>query len=189
MSSISPGGPRVSQLSGGEERRLDFATAVYGRPELIFRDEPTIGLDIQSRDVGGRAAAPRGRRRHRADNALSGGGPTAGRPDRTDAPRRSAPRRDGLRAHPRTAGSLRFSLAQQAPVPPPAAMSSADGTYVIATLTPRADLKNLLDWSSARGVELVGLSAAPTRLDDVFRTIGAPPRDHRRRRFHAYHRR
>src|SRR3712207_6469240 len=42
---------RVSQLSGGEKRRLDFATAVYGRPELVFLDEPTTGLDIQSRDA------------------------------------------------------------------------------------------------------------------------------------------
>ena len=43
-------GTKVSQLSGGEKRRLDFATAVYGAPELIFLDEPTTGLDIQSRD-------------------------------------------------------------------------------------------------------------------------------------------
>ncbi len=42
---------RVSQLSGGEKRRLDFATAIYGRPELIVLDEPTTGLDIQSRDA------------------------------------------------------------------------------------------------------------------------------------------
>ncbi|MEU8234503.1 AAA family ATPase [Actinoplanes sp. NPDC048967] len=35
----------------GEQRRLDFATAVYGRPELIVLDEPTTGLDIQSRDA------------------------------------------------------------------------------------------------------------------------------------------
>ncbi len=44
-------GTKVSQLSGGEKRRLDFATAVYGTPELIFLDEPTTGLDIQSRDA------------------------------------------------------------------------------------------------------------------------------------------
>ncbi|WP_455362417.1 ABC transporter ATP-binding protein, partial [Streptomyces sp. SYSU K21746] len=42
---------QVSQLSGGEKRRLDFATAVYGSPELLFLDEPTTGLDIQSRDA------------------------------------------------------------------------------------------------------------------------------------------
>ncbi|GAB7039348.1 hypothetical protein JCM9533A_31980 [Catenuloplanes niger JCM 9533] len=44
-------GTLVSQLSGGEKRRLDFATAVWGAPELIFLDEPTTGLDIQSRDA------------------------------------------------------------------------------------------------------------------------------------------
>jgi ABC-2 type transport system ATP-binding protein len=44
-------GTKVSQLSGGEKRRLDFATAVYGTPELVFLDEPTTGLDIQSRDA------------------------------------------------------------------------------------------------------------------------------------------
>src|SRR5690606_14840315 len=41
----------VSQLSGGEKRRLDFATAMYGGPELLILDEPTTGLDIQSRDA------------------------------------------------------------------------------------------------------------------------------------------
>src|SRR5690606_21809939 len=41
---------RTGQLSGGERRRLDFATAVYGSPELLFLDEPTTGLDIASRD-------------------------------------------------------------------------------------------------------------------------------------------
>src|SRR3546814_12731961 len=40
---------RVSQLSGGERRRLDFAGALYGRPELLIPDEPTTGRDIQSR--------------------------------------------------------------------------------------------------------------------------------------------
>lgn len=40
---------RVSQLSGGEKRRLDFATAVYGTPELVFLDEPTTGLDAEGR--------------------------------------------------------------------------------------------------------------------------------------------
>ncbi|MFJ2087424.1 AAA family ATPase [Micromonospora chokoriensis] len=44
-------GRKVAQLSGGEKRRLDFATTVYGTPKLIFLDEPTTGLDIQSRDA------------------------------------------------------------------------------------------------------------------------------------------
>lgn len=39
----------VSVLSGGERRRLDFAMAIWGTPELIVLDEPTTGLDPQSR--------------------------------------------------------------------------------------------------------------------------------------------
>ncbi|WP_197671791.1 ABC transporter ATP-binding protein [Devriesea agamarum] len=39
----------VAVLSGGERRRLDFAMAIWGHPELIVLDEPTTGLDPQSR--------------------------------------------------------------------------------------------------------------------------------------------
>ncbi|MFD3512517.1 ABC transporter ATP-binding protein [Streptomyces sp. NPDC058657] len=40
---------RVKQLSGGERRRLDLAMAVLGRPEVLFLDEPTTGLDAEGR--------------------------------------------------------------------------------------------------------------------------------------------
>lgn len=40
---------RTRQLSGGQARRLDFALALVGDPELIFLDEPTTGFDPQAR--------------------------------------------------------------------------------------------------------------------------------------------
>ncbi|CAN7491544.1 ABC transporter ATP-binding protein [Pseudoxanthomonas sp. LjRoot143] len=39
------------QLSGGQQRRMQFALAVCGRPELLFLDEPTTGLDIDARQT------------------------------------------------------------------------------------------------------------------------------------------
>jgi ABC-2 type transport system ATP-binding protein len=40
---------RAGTLSGGESRRLALALAFVGDPELVVLDEPTVGLDVQSR--------------------------------------------------------------------------------------------------------------------------------------------
>jgi ABC-2 type transport system ATP-binding protein len=40
---------RARTLSGGQLRRLDFALALVGDPELIFLDEPTTGFDPEAR--------------------------------------------------------------------------------------------------------------------------------------------
>ena len=37
------------KLSGGQQRRVQFAIAVCGRPRLLFLDEPTVGLDLPAR--------------------------------------------------------------------------------------------------------------------------------------------
>lgn len=39
------------KLSGGQKRQVQFALAICGRPKLLFLDEPTVGLDIQSREL------------------------------------------------------------------------------------------------------------------------------------------
>jgi ABC-2 type transport system ATP-binding protein len=40
---------RTRALSGGQQRRLDFALALIGDPELVFLDEPTTGFDPAAR--------------------------------------------------------------------------------------------------------------------------------------------
>ena len=40
---------RYKALSGGQKRRVQFALAVIGRPDLLFLDEPTTGLDGEAR--------------------------------------------------------------------------------------------------------------------------------------------
>ena len=166
---------RVAQLSGGEKRRLDFATAVYGRPELIFLDEPTTGLDIRSRDALWDAV---GQLRedgstivlttHYLEEAQQ-------HADRIGLMHQGSFRLQGTVAElTRTLpASIQFSLAPGLPRPPAPAVPAADGAYLIETFDLQSDLKRLLDWAHAHAVELRGLSAAPTRLDDVFRAIAA----------------
>jgi ABC-2 type transport system ATP-binding protein len=39
------------KLSGGEKRKVQFAMAICGQPQLLFLDEPTVGLDVQAREL------------------------------------------------------------------------------------------------------------------------------------------
>ncbi|MDT0322853.1 ABC transporter ATP-binding protein [Streptomyces millisiae] len=166
-------GTRVSQLSGGEKRRLDFATAVYGTPDLLFLDEPTTGLDIQSRDALWQAVD-----RLREDGAtvvltthyLE---EAQQRADRIGLMHRGAFHQEGTvfeltRTLPAT---IRFALPVLAAALPLPATREGDGTFLVQTFQLQKDLHTLLGWAHDNGLELRELQAGPTRLDDVFRAL------------------
>ncbi|NYH41890.1 ABC-2 type transport system ATP-binding protein [Micromonospora jinlongensis] len=167
-------GRKVSQLSGGEKRRLDFATAVYGTPELVFLDEPTTGLDIQSRDALW-ATVDRLRENgativlttHYLEEAQQ-------RADRIGLMHQGTFHREGTVSElTRTLPAvIRFSLPPVAPALPLQAVVDAHGKVVVETFGLQKDLHILLGWAQDHAVELRDLQAGPTRLDDVFRAIG-----------------
>jgi ABC-2 type transport system ATP-binding protein len=164
---------KVSQLSGGEKRRLDFATAVYGTPELIFLDEPTTGLDIQSRDALWstvdklrESGASIVLTTHYLEEAQQ-------QADRIGLMHRGAFHREGTvseltRSLPST---IRFTLPTPSPALPLPATRESDGRFLVETFRLQKDMYTLLGWAEDNALELRDLEAGPTRLDDVFRAI------------------
>lgn len=167
-------GTLVSQLSGGEKRRLDFATAVYGSPELIFLDEPTTGLDIQSRDALWDAVDKLREdgstivlTTHYLEEAQQ-------RADRIGLMHKGTFHQEGTVSElTRTLPAvIRFSLPATAPALPVRAARDSGGNFLVETFGLQNDLYALLGWAHANAIELRELQAGPTGLDDVFRSIG-----------------
>ncbi|MEV0778386.1 ABC transporter ATP-binding protein [Streptomyces sp. NPDC050428] len=165
-------GTKVSQLSGGEKRRLDFATAVYGGPELVILDEPTTGLDIQSRDALW-AAVDRLRDEgstvvlttHYLEEAQQ-------RADRIGLMHQGTFHREGtvVELTHTLPSVITFALPAGAPKPPMGTVQ-VDGAFRVETFRLQEDLYRLLGWAHDAGVDFRELESGPTRLDDVFRAI------------------
>lgn len=163
----------VAQLSGGERRRLDFATAVYGGPELVFLDEPTNALDPTARDALWEVV-----------NELRAGGTTIlltthyleeaeAHADRIGLMHQGRLAREGslsdlVAAFP---AHITFETSQINDYMPIAPTRIRGEQVVIETSALQRDLYRLLSWADTSAVELRNLRANTSSLADVFRTL------------------
>ena len=165
----------VRLLSGGEKRRLDLALAVWGSPELVILDEPTTGLDPESR-----------RRTWDAIHELQEAGRTVvltthHLEEAEVLADRVAIMHEGRIA---VAGTLAEIIGTQpagfsatvpggvVDLPDLAGSARREGDRVqVRTDDLQTDLTTFLDWAAARGVRLTDLRAAPASLDEIYQAV------------------
>ncbi|WP_371676259.1 ATP-binding cassette domain-containing protein [Streptomyces sp. NBC_01276] len=171
----------VGRLSGGEKRRLDLTLAVLGRPKLLFLDEPTTGLDPESRRQTWRFL------KEMVDNGMTMLLTThymeeaeflADRVAIMDHGRivRHGPVSDVVARESNARISLAVSpgvSAQTLPPLPGAEIREADGRITLITADPQPVLLHLLNWADGNGAALRGLEVRTASLEDVFLDVAA----------------
>jgi ABC-2 type transport system ATP-binding protein len=173
-----------TRLSGGQRRRLDFALALIGDPELIFLDEPTTGFDPSARRAAWEVVA--GLRQlgktvflttHYMEEAeyladritvLSAGHIVA----------EGTPQTLGGRDHLTTAISFTLPDHVQARDLPPGLSSLTKpgpaGSTVVHSESPLVHLQMLGNWALGRGFDLPDLDIHRPTLEEVYLSLTGP---------------
>jgi ABC-2 type transport system ATP-binding protein len=172
---------RSGALSGGQQRRLDLALAVCGRPEVVFLDEPTTGFDPRAR-----------RATWQLIGALAADGTTvlltthyleeaAELADRVVVLARGRVVAEGdpatLGGHDLSVATVRFRL--PVPAPPYELLGNTRGEVVsVRTATPTRLLATAAGWAAAAGVELAELTVTRPTLEEVYLALTGEGDDH-----------
>lgn len=170
---------RVGSLSGGEQRRVDMACALLGRPRLLFLDEPTTGLDPESRRATWRllaelkaAGVTMVLTTHYLDEAEA-------LADRIAIMHKGAVVRTGtlreiVDGHP---ARIAFDHPGLSLPPLPTARIDARARVTVTTNDLQSHLFELLAWAREHGLRLGGLEARAASLESVFLDIAGDPAD------------
>lgn len=178
-------GARIRTLSGGQQRRVDLAVGIVGRPELLFLDEPTTGFDPAARRqtwATVEALAASGTTVMLTTHYLDEAARLAGRVIVLSRGRCIADAGPAeLRA--RVGGSVvRYPLPDGVPATtvPDALRRWLDleqRTLVARSADVPGALAAILDWTGARGLDVSGLEVGRPSLEDAYLALtDATPR-------------
>ncbi|MEU6779228.1 ABC transporter ATP-binding protein [Nonomuraea angiospora] len=164
-------GTKVRQLSGGEKRRLDLALALLGRPDVLFLDEPTTGMDPEARRntwTVVRDLARQGTTILLTTHYLEEAQRLASAMAILDAGEIVA---SGDMAETLAARSGRVAFRLPADVDPadlPLPVTVEGETAVCRADDPDLAAQTLLTWAAGRGLRLAGLEVRTATLEDLF---------------------